>query len=142
MLRSGKARKNDPPIPKDLAPISSKPHKVQRPVDDDPMPELIYSSGEKEPLLESTPLRAAMQQPSGEGERLRRRRRSRGRGGKGEGGGSTRPAGEKPAAEKPAGAERPAGEKPSGEKSGNRRRRSRGRRGGGNGGGNAAPKAE
>ena len=142
VLRSGKARKNDPPIPKDLAPISSKPHKVQRPVDDDPMPELIYSSGEKEPLLESTPLRAAMQQPSGEGERLRRRRRSRGRGGKGEGGGSTRPAGEKPAAEKPAGAERPAGEKPSGEKSGNRRRRSRGRRGGGNGGGNAAPKAE
>ena len=136
VLRSGKARKNDPPIPKDLAPISSKPHKVQKPMDDDPMPELIYSSGEKEPLLESTPLRAAMQQPSGEGEKPRRRRRSRGRGGKGEGSASARPAGEKPSAEKP------AGDKPSGERSGNRRRRSRGRRGGGNGGGNAAPKAE
>ena len=44
VLRSGKARKNDPPIPKDLAPISSKPRKVQ-PKEEGlfvPLPELIY----------------------------------------------------------------------------------------------------
>ena len=149
VLRNGKARKNDPPIPKDLAPISSKPRKVQKPAEDDElMPELIYSSGEKEPLLESTPLRAAAQAADADAAKPRRRKRSgRGRG-RGEG---ARPAGEKPAAkpaqEKPA-AEKPAGEKPSGDKSAggnpNRRRRSRGRRSGGNGGdgANAAPKAE
>ena len=153
VLRSGKARKNDPPIPKDLAPISSKPRKVQKPAeDDDPMPELIYSSGEKEPLLESTPLHVTVQpdQPDEAAKQRRRRRSGRGRGRSGDG---ARPAGDKPAAkpapEKPA-AEKPAGGKPSGDKPAggnpnNRRRRSRGRRGGGggNGGGaNAAPKAE
>ena len=146
VLRSGKARKNDPPIPKDLAPISSKPRKVQKPAeDDDPMPELIYSSGEKEPLLEATPLRASAQpeQPDEAAKPRRRKRSGRGRG-RSEG---VRPAGDKPAAkpapEKPA-AEKPAGGKPSGDKPAggnpnNRRRRSRGRRGGG---ANAAPKAE
>ena len=44
VLRSGKARKNDPPIPKDLAPISSKPRKVQPKEEGlfEPLPELIY----------------------------------------------------------------------------------------------------
>ena len=43
MLRSGKARKNDPPIPKDFAPISSKPRKVQPKQDEfEPLPEVIY----------------------------------------------------------------------------------------------------
>ena len=43
VLRSGKARKNDPPIPKDLAPISSKPRKVQPKQDEfEPLPEVIY----------------------------------------------------------------------------------------------------
>ena len=44
ILRSGKARKNDPPIPKDLAPISSKPRKLQPKEEGlfEPLPELIY----------------------------------------------------------------------------------------------------
>ena len=44
VLRSGKARKNDPPIPKDLAPISSKPRKLQPKEEGlfEPLPELIY----------------------------------------------------------------------------------------------------
>ena len=43
VLRSGKARKNDLPIPKDLAPISSKPRKVQPKQDEfEPLPEVIY----------------------------------------------------------------------------------------------------
>lgn len=43
VLRSGKARKNDPPIPKDFAPISSKPRKVQPKQDEfEPLPEVIY----------------------------------------------------------------------------------------------------
>ena len=43
VLRNGKARKNDPPIPKDLAPISSKPRKVQPKKDEfEPLPEVIY----------------------------------------------------------------------------------------------------
>ena len=43
VLRSGKARKNDPPIPKDLAPISSKPRKEQPKQDEfEPLMDLIY----------------------------------------------------------------------------------------------------
>ena len=43
VLRNGKAHKNDPPIPKDLAPISSKPRKAQpKPEEFEPLPELIY----------------------------------------------------------------------------------------------------
>ena len=139
VLRNGKARKNDPPIPKDLAPISSRPRKVQKPAEDDElMPELIYSSGEKEPLLEATPLRASTQpgQPDEAAKPRRRKRSGRGRG-RSEG---VRPAGDKPAAEKPA-QEKPAGDKPAGGNPNTRRRRSRGRRGG-SGGANAAPKAE
>ncbi len=139
VLRNGKARKNDPPIPKDLAPISSRPRKVQKPAEDDElMPELIYSSGEKEPLLEATPLRASTQpeQPDEAAKPRRRKRSGRGRG-RSEG---ARPAGDKPAAEKPA-QEKPAGDKPAGGNPNTRRRRSRGRRGG-SGGANAAPKAE
>lgn len=43
VLRSGKARKNDPPIPKDLAPISSRPRPAVKPVEEfEPLPEVIY----------------------------------------------------------------------------------------------------
>ena len=43
VLRSGKARKNDPPIPKDLAPISSKPRPVQKKeAFFEELPEVIY----------------------------------------------------------------------------------------------------
>ena len=43
VLRSGKARKNDPPIPKDLAPISSRPRPVKKqPEEFEPLPDVIY----------------------------------------------------------------------------------------------------
>ena len=43
IIRNGKARKNDPPIPKDLAPISSRPRPAVKPVEEfEPLPEVIY----------------------------------------------------------------------------------------------------
>ena len=52
VLRSGRARKNDPPIPDDLAPISSRPKEAEpAPAEEAPLPEpmLIRPNGEKEP---------------------------------------------------------------------------------------------
>ena len=45
VLRSGKARKNDPPIPRDLAPISSRPKAEPKPniMEFDTLPEVIYN---------------------------------------------------------------------------------------------------
>ena len=45
VLRSGKAKKNDPPIPKELAPISSRPRTQTRRFMDteEAMPEVVYS---------------------------------------------------------------------------------------------------
>ena len=44
IIRNGKARKNDPPIPKDLAPISSRPRPVQKKdAFFEELPEVIYS---------------------------------------------------------------------------------------------------
>ena len=98
-LRRGKARKNDPPIPKDLAPISSKPRKVQPKEADafEPLPELIYPdqvsefdqksafgaqsdllSGRDIPLTPEVPEQPEPgDKPAGQN---RRRRRGRGRG--------------------------------------------------------------
>ncbi len=52
VLRNGKAKKNDPPIPKDVAPISSKPKPTKKFVElsDEPMPEVIIS-GEAVPAV-------------------------------------------------------------------------------------------
>ncbi len=49
VLRSGKAKKTDPPIPKEVAPLSSKPKPSRRLVElsDEPMPDVIVA-GEKE----------------------------------------------------------------------------------------------
>ena len=152
VLRSGKARKNDPPIPKDLAPISSKPRKpAPQEEEEELMPELIYSDMSSEPLLESTPLHITEADTA---EKPRRRRRGRGRG-KGSAGAAPDAAAQKPVGDRPTQkekpvpkprAERPAGDTPADGKPANpsRRRRSRGRRGGGGGnsGANAAPKAE
>ena len=45
VLRSGKARKNDPPIPKDLAPISSRPRPAVKPVEEfEPLPEVTKNT--------------------------------------------------------------------------------------------------
>ena len=117
VLRNGKARKNDPPIPKDLAPISSKPRKVQPKEDEfEPLPELIYPdqvssfdqesmfAARKELLEESEAAIAAdfPEQPD-EGKLDKQpRRRSRRRRGKGtDGAPEARPQTEK-ASDKPA----------------------------------------
>ena len=119
VLRSGKARKNDPPIPKDLAPISSKPRKVQPKEADafEPLPELIYPdqvsefdqrsafgaqndllSGRDIPLTPEVPEQPeAGDKPAGQN---RRRRRGRGRGKGSDGAPEARAQGE--SSEKPA----------------------------------------
>ena len=120
VLRSGKARKNDPPIPKDLAPISSKPRKVQPKEEGlfEPLPELIYPdqvsefdqksafgaqndllSGRDIPLTPEVPEQPEPgDKPAGQN---RRRRRGRGRGKGSDGAPEARAQGEKPS-EKPA----------------------------------------
>ena len=115
VLRSGKARKNDPPIPKDLAPISSRPRPVRKPVEEfEPLPEVIYPDDvavvERAPQTESAEPQA---EPSAEGEKAAsanrsRRRRNRGRGAKPAGEGAAEPAQEKSPAEGKA----PQGDKP------------------------------
>ena len=119
VLRSGKARKNDPPIPKDLAPISSKPRKLQPKEEGlfEPLPELIYPdqvsefdqksafgaqsdllSGRDIPLTPEVPEQPEPgDKPAGQN---RRRRRGRGRGKGAEGAPEARAQGE--SSEKPA----------------------------------------
>ena len=86
VLRNGKARKNDPPIPKDLAPISSKPRPVVK--KDEPfeaLPEVIYNDDVvtvDAPPSDEPAEPAAAKQPE-DAAAPRRRRRSRG--GKGRG---------------------------------------------------------
>ena len=52
VLRNGKAKKNDPPIPKDVAPISSKPKPVKKFVElsDEPMPDVIITGQDMPPV--------------------------------------------------------------------------------------------
>ena len=89
VLRSGKARKNDLPIPKDLAPISSKPRKVQLKQDEfEPLPEVIYPDD----VAFADPVPAAQAEsadpaPVTDEEKAasKNHRRRRGRGGRGNG---------------------------------------------------------
>ena len=126
VLRSGKARKNDPPIPKDLAPISSKPRKVQPKEEDafEPLPELIYpdqvsvfdqqsifgaqselfAEEKKTPAPEEEEKQQTAEKTAGQNRRRRRRNRPKSADGAPEG----KPQQERPA-EKPAGqTEKPA----------------------------------
>ena len=53
VLRNGKAKKNDPPIPKDLAPISSKPRPARKQAElseDEPLPEVIITGRDMPPV--------------------------------------------------------------------------------------------
>ena len=53
VLRNGKAKKNDPPIPRDLAPISSNPHPAAKAVekpDFDPLPDVIITGRDMPPI--------------------------------------------------------------------------------------------
>ena len=84
VLRNGKARKNDPPIPKELAPISSRPRPAKKAVEElEAMPDVIFPDDVA--VVERAPQRPAEPQAdaAAEGEKAagkNRRRRSRGRG--------------------------------------------------------------
>ncbi len=96
ILRSGKARKNDPPIPRDFAPISSKPRPVQKTeAFFEELPEVIYPDAVA--VIEPEALDTAEASGEEAGKSANRRRR---------GGRRTKPAGERPqetaAPEKPA----------------------------------------
>ena len=84
VLRSGKARKNDPPIPKDLAPISSQPRKKPKEDFFEALPEVIYPdtvASFSVPEEKSVgPAEAPEAQPDAAPKPNRRRRRGRGHG--------------------------------------------------------------
>ena len=104
VLRSGKARKNDPPIPRDLAPISSQPRRKPKEDFFEALPDVIYpdavaviSEPEQTPAPQAdVPAEPAASRPG------RRRRRGRGHG-KGESGEAQNPQSAAPAQPKPAG---------------------------------------
>ena len=100
ILRSGKARKNDPPIPKDLAPISSKPRPVQKKeAFFEELPEVIYPDAVAVIAPEPRENAEEPEEPAADAARSTSRRRRRG-------GHRAKPAGERPqetaAQEKPA----------------------------------------
>ncbi|MBQ5749380.1 MAG: hypothetical protein IIV87_04405 [Oscillospiraceae bacterium] len=131
VLRNGKAKKTDPPIPDDLAPISSRPRpSAKKPADtDEMMPELIYSDNKL--LAEDKPIAAAAETDAAAKAKPHRRRG--GRGGKKPSGEAQPQQQNKPQQPKPQPQEHAqAASNPQ------RKRRYRGRRGGGN----HAPKAE
>ena len=83
VLRNGKAKKNDPPIPKEIAPISSKPRPAKKVemLPDEPLPEVIITGQDMPPVtpepeweLEETP---AEEKPEGAKPANRRRRRKK-----------------------------------------------------------------
>ena len=95
IIRNGKARKNDPPIPKDLAPISSRPRPAQKKKEAffEELPEVIYSDAvaviSPEP---ETPAEDAAAQPAADAAKSAGRRRRRG-------GRRNKPAADRPAGE-------------------------------------------
>ena len=157
VLRSGKARKNDPPIPKEVAPISSKPKAEPKPgiMEFDELPELIYNdevaviekSEPDEPLEEMPVQEQPVQEQTEEAPApaksgSRRHRKGRGKGQSGASAPKT-PAQSADAPKQEGKARQPEGEKPSApaqKSSHNRRRYYRGKRPSGGKGG--APKSE
>ncbi len=121
ILRNGKAKKNDPPIPADLAPISGGGKRVRKQPEEAPLLEPIRFRYRSESLVEEQP---APEQPVQEEPPERRERGGRGR--------QRRPRGESPeAAEQPQAEERrPRPEnqeqRPDAQRQGSRRRRDRG----------------
>ena len=129
VLRNGKAKKNDPPIPADLAPISGGGKRVRKQPEEAPLLEPIRFRYRSESLVEEQP---APEQPVQEEPPERRERGGRGR--------QRRPRGESPeAAEQPQAEERrPRRERsrrprpenqeqrPDAQRQGSRRRRDRG----------------
>ena len=88
VIRSGKARKNDPSIPKDLAPISSKPRPRRKTMEEDKfeaLPELIFNSDKVDPTAPGEAEAASAEQPAEKTGAPRRRRRRGGKKPSGEG---------------------------------------------------------
>ena len=127
VLRSGKAKKNDPPIPADLAPISGSGKRAKRfekedtPVLLDPIKfrystEAIVEESEEEEILPEEPVEEVKKS---------RNRRRRNRGGKKEGAAQEQPAEQKapkqPKTEKPAAPVEAAPAEPKEKKPGHRR---------------------
>jgi hypothetical protein len=76
ILRSGKAKKADPPIPADLAPISGNGKKAQKKVEEAPLPlETIRFRYREETLVEDATEEASVQQPQDESKKSQRRNR-------------------------------------------------------------------
>ena len=82
VLRNGKAKKTDPPIPKDVAPISSKPKPQKKFVElsDEPLPEVTIKGKDMppvkpEPVWEPEETAEKTQAPKSAGSSNRRRRR-------------------------------------------------------------------
>ena len=108
VLRNGKAKKNDPPIPADLAPISGGGKRVPREkVEDEPVrldpirfrysTEAVVDEPEEAPATEETPAEEAREGKS----RSRRRRKPRAEGQKQEAASRTEDAKAEPVKEKP-----------------------------------------
>ncbi len=122
VLRNGKAKKTDPPIPKDLAPISSKPRPAKKFVEleDEPLPEVIIT-GKDMPPVKLEPAWVPEEAPQApekpekaekpEGSRSSSRRRKRKPAGSQTEGAPKSEAQEKPKAEKPR-QEKPKSDRP------------------------------
>ena len=95
VLRSGKPKKNEPPVPDDLAPISSRPREQVRVEEElDPLPELVYADevaeipmpeevfepeqAEEAQMPEAPAYQRTKQAPANPEEPSRRRQRGRG----------------------------------------------------------------
>lgn len=137
VIRSGKARKNDPSIPKDLAPISSKPRPHRKTMEEDKfeaLPELIFNSDKVDPTAPGEAEAASAEQPAEKTGAPRRRRRRGGKKPSGEGGQNevrAENAERKPQPERKSQEKKPAEPKPESEGAPNkprRRRRPRGNR--------------
>ena len=137
VIRSGKARKNDPSIPKDLAPISSKPRPRRKTMEEDKfeaLPELIFNSDKVDPTAPGEAEAPGVEQPAEKTGAPRRRRRRGGKKPFGEGAQNearVENAERKPQPERKPQEKKPAEPKPESEGAPNkprRRRRPRGNR--------------
>ncbi len=118
VLRNGKAKKTDPPIPADLAPISGAGKRIRREEKADaPLLDPIRFRYSTEAIVEELPQEEAEEAPAKEHSRNRRRR------GRGKGKGEKREEPRQPKAEKPK--EEKHGEKESAEEAPAAKKRSR-----------------
>ncbi len=120
VLRSGRAKKNDPPIPADLAPISGggrRRTRLQQPEEASIFLSPIRMRYSEETIAEQTQAEQPREEKSGEGQRSSRRKNRRGNRGHKENAPAAAPA-------------QPEGSGSSGEKKGGNHRRNHRRRGG------------